>query len=156
MANERRPDAWIRDLQNVADTKLVQSLVEDFRHGIASSGGSMIPGQRPASTVTVVGSGKVQEPVLGPKWRPYQEPAPEPTDRSGWRDAEALKPPPGVALIDQLVDQQDLADLEARCREQAARMGLPYPDWLKMTQQQLRDRRERKEKADKARKETPK
>jgi hypothetical protein len=61
-----------------------------------------------------------------------------------------------VALIDQLCDAADLADFEARAREQAARMGISYPDWLKLMEKDLRERRERKEKAAKDRKETPK
>jgi hypothetical protein len=61
-----------------------------------------------------------------------------------------------VALVDQLVDQQDLLDFAARAQELAAASGLSYADWLKMTEQQLRDRRERKEKAAKDRKATPK
>jgi hypothetical protein len=35
-------------------------------------------------------------------------------------------------------------------------MGIPYADWLRLAEKDLRERRERKEKADKARKETPK
>jgi hypothetical protein len=143
-------------MRDVADDALVKSLVDDFRHGIPSSGGSMIPGQRPASTVSVVGSGKVSSPELSPKYRAYQPEEGPPADRSGWRDAQALKSPEGVALVDALCDQQDLQDLEARCRQEAARMGIGYGDWLKLMEKDLRDRRERKEKAGKDRKETPK
>jgi hypothetical protein len=150
------PFQWVKDLRRTVDTDLMKQIVEDFRRGPPSSGGSMIPGQRSASTVTVVGSGKVQTPDVGPKYRPYQEPAAEPTDRSGWRDTPQLKPPEGVALVDQLVDQQDMLDFAARAQEQAAAMGIPYADRLRMMEQDLRDRRARKEKADKARKETPK
>jgi hypothetical protein len=151
MADDRHPNAWIRDLRNVADDALVKSLVDDFRHGIATSGGSMIPGQRPASTVSIVGAGRTVEPSLGPAYRPYQEPAPEPADRSGWRDAQALKTPEGVSLVDQLVEAQDLADLEARGRQEAQRMGIGYGDWLKLMEKDLRERRERREKAARAR-----
>jgi hypothetical protein len=49
-----------------------------------------------------------------------------------------------------------LLDFAARAQEQAAAMGIPYSDWLRMMEQDLRDRKARKEKADKARKETPK
>jgi hypothetical protein len=140
-------------MRNVADDALVKSLVNDFRHGIASSGGSMIPGQRPASTVTVVGSGKVQDAGLGPKYRAYQPPEDTPADRSGWRDAQALKPPPGVDLVDKLVFQQDVADLEARGRQEAAAMGISLRDWVQL---QIRERQAQKERAAKDRKETPK
>jgi hypothetical protein len=102
----------------------------------------MIPGQRPASTVSVVGSGRVQDAGLGPKYRAYQPPPEDtPVDRSGWRDAQALKPPPGVALVDELVFQQDVADLEARGRQEAAAMGISLRDWVKL---QMRERQDKK------------
>jgi hypothetical protein len=91
-------------------------------------------------------------PIAKPKGQPSEEPQ----DRSGWRDAPQLRQPDGVALVDQLVDQQDLLDFAARARELAAASGLSYGDWLRMMEQDLRDRKARKEKADKARKETPK
>jgi hypothetical protein len=135
------PQPWMRDAVKIADNALVKSIVEDFRHGIPSSGGSVIPGQRPASTVSVVGSGKVQDAGLGPKYRQYQAPPEDTADRSGWRDAQALKPPEGVALVDELVFQQDVADLAAKGREQAAAMGISLADWVKL---QLRERQEKK------------
>jgi hypothetical protein len=141
MADDRHPYAWVRDLRNVADDALVKSLVEDFRHGIASSGGSMIPGQRPASTVSVVGSGKVQDPVLGPKYRPVDHSAITDQPGSGWKEGTPLRPPPGISWVDELVFQQDLADLEAKGREQAAAMGISFGDWVKL---QLRERQEKK------------
>ena len=151
MANERHPNAWIGDMRSVVDTKLMQDIVNDNR-SCPSSGGSMIPNK-----VSVVGAGRTVDPTLGPKYRPYQEPPPEePADRSGWRDTPQLKPPEGVALVDQLVAQQDMLDFAARAQEQAKAMGIPYADWLRLAEKDLRERRERKEKADKARKETPK
>jgi hypothetical protein len=92
-------------------------------------------------------------PIAKPK---ASQPSEEPQDRSGWRDAPQLRQPDGVGLVDQLVDQQDLLDFAARARELAAASGLSYGDWLRMMEQDLRDRKARKEKADKARKETPK
>jgi hypothetical protein len=110
----------------------------------------------PSSNVTVVGSGKVQDFDVGPKYRPYKPPPTEeeaPSERSGWREPTPLKPPPGVALVDQLVFQQDVADLEARGRQEAAAMGISLRDWVKL---QMRERQAQKEKAAKDRKETPK
>jgi hypothetical protein len=143
----KRPE-YVNDLIKACPNDLMKSIVEDNRSR-PSSGGSMLP------KVSVVGAGRVSTPDIGPAYRPYQEPAPEPADRSGWRDTPQLKPPDGVALVDQLVDQQDLLDFAARAQEQAAAMGIPYRDWLRLMEQDLRDRRARKEKADKARKETP-
>jgi hypothetical protein len=141
-------DEWMRDLvRNVGD-KAVADIVSDFRRSPPSSGGS--------TNVQIVGAGKTVDPDPGAKYRAYQ-PHPEDTaDRSGWRAAEGLRPPPGVALVDELVMAQDLRDLEARCREQAATMGLSYPDWLRLMEKDLRDRKSQKEKAAKDRKETPK
>jgi hypothetical protein len=158
--NERHPNAWVRDLRNVADDALVKSLVEDFRHGIASSGGSMIPGQRPASTVTVVGSGKVSTPDVGPAYRAYVAPPEEPADRSGWRDSPQLKPPEGVALVDQLVDHQDKLDLIERVKQlggtqalaraeaelKAQQQGLSHEEWSKLSEKDLADRKARQAK----------
>jgi hypothetical protein len=46
-----------------------------------------------------------------------------------------------VALVDELVFQQDVADLEARGRQEAAAMGISLRDWVKL---QLRERQEKK------------
>jgi hypothetical protein len=46
-----------------------------------------------------------------------------------------------------LVFQQDVADLEARGRQEAAAMGISLADWVKM---QLRERQAQKEKAAKS------
>jgi hypothetical protein len=137
------PQPWMKAAVNVADDALVKSLVEDFR-GYRPEPRS--PLNQPSQTVVPVGAGKV---VGG-------DDAPVASGGTGWADSPELKPPPGVALVDQLVAQQDLADFEARCREQASRMGMSYPDWLRLMEKDLRERRERREKAAKARKETPK
>jgi hypothetical protein len=144
------PQPWVRAAVNVCDTDLLKAIVADNRNP-PSSGGSHLP------NVQIVGAPRVQTPDVGPKYRAYQPPPEDtPADRSGWREQTPLRPPEGVNYVDALCDQQDLADFEARCREQAARMGISYPDWLKLMEKDLRDRRERKEKAAKDRKETPK
>jgi hypothetical protein len=124
-------DSWVRRSLKACPNDLMRQIVADNA------------GDRPTYS----------SPLPKPK---ASQPSEEPQDRSGWRDAQALKSPDGVSLVDQLVDQQDLLDFAARARELAAASGLSYGDWLKLTEQQLRDRRERREKADKARKETPK
>jgi hypothetical protein len=136
-------DDWLRRSLGACNNKLMADIVNDNR-GDRPTSGSMIPSA--PSKVTPVGSGKVV--TAGETEAPQ--------DRSGWRDSLPLRQPDSVALVDQLVNQQDLLDFEARCREQAARMGISYPDWLRLMEKDLRDRRERKEKAAKDRKETPK
>ena len=148
MADKMQP--WMKDAVRAVNTDLMQDIVNDNR-----------PPPRPAappSNVTVVGSGRVQDFDVGPAYRPYVPPpteeAPaERSERSGWQGQTELKPPPGVALVDELVFQQDVADLEARGRQEAAAMGISLRDWVKL---QMRERQAQKEKAAKDRKETPK
>ena len=91
---------WQRDLIKTCPDDLMKNIVADNRSR-PSSGGSMIP------TVSLIGAGKVSTPDIGPKYRPYQEPAPEPADRSGWRDTPALKQPDGLQHIDRMLDEED-------------------------------------------------
>jgi hypothetical protein len=123
-------DDWVRRSLKACPNDLMRSIVEDNRGDVPT----------------------YSSPIAKPKGQPSEEPQ----NRSGWRDAPQLRQPDGVALVDQLVDQQDLLDFAARAQELAAAMGLSYGDWLRMMEQDLRDRKARKEKADKARKETPK
>jgi hypothetical protein len=111
MAN-RRLEEYEADLVRNVNTDLVRAIVEDNRSR-PSSGGSMIPNK-----VTVVGAGKVSTPDYGPKYRAYQ-PAPE--NRSGWREAPKVDDwkPPGLEIMDRLVDHQDLIDRAARIKELA-------------------------------------
>jgi hypothetical protein len=152
MAEKMQP--WMKAAIAVAGDDVLRDIVNDNRNPPRPAA--------PPSNVVPQGAGKVQTFDVGPAYRPIdpslrQPPKEEaPAERSGWRDQQALKPPDGVALVDQLCDQQDLADFEARCREQAARMGISYPDWLRLMEKDLRERRERREKAAKDRKETPK
>jgi hypothetical protein len=111
------------------------------------------PVAAPSANVTVVGSGRVQDFDVGPKYRPYVPPKEEdtkPTERPGWQPETPLRQPDGLREIDAMVMAQDLADLEARGRAEAARMGISFHDWVKLTEKDLRERRERREKAAKA------
>jgi hypothetical protein len=137
------PYQYWRDLVRAVPTSVVQDIVADNRNR-PSSGGSVLP------TVKVLGAGTVVTGTDGAAHTPAQNHGwTEPPRTENWRA-------PGIDIIDRLVDQQDERDLEARCREQAATMGLSYGDWLRLMEKDLRDRRERKEKAAKDRKETPK
>jgi hypothetical protein len=135
--------SWLQRSLGACSNKMMADIINDNR-GDRPTSGSMIPSQ--PSKVVPVGSGKVV--TAGESEAPQ--------DRSGWRDSPQLRQPDGVSLVDQLVDQQDLLDFAARARELAAASGLSYGDWLRMMEQDLRDRKARKEKADKVRKETPK
>jgi hypothetical protein len=107
--NDAIPE-YMKDLAANVPTDLMKSIVEDNRSR-PSSGGSMLP------TVKVVGAGTVQTGDVGPKYRPYQEP--EPADRSGWRDAQALKQPDGLQHIDRMLDEEDRIWRGQRIRELA-------------------------------------
>jgi hypothetical protein len=102
LVNTLRLPEWQRDLINTCPDDLVKSIVSDNRSQ-PSSGGSHLPN----ATVSLIGAGKVSTPDIGPKYRPYQPPAEEPADRSGWRDAQALKPPEGLQHIDRMLDEED-------------------------------------------------
>jgi hypothetical protein len=141
---ERRPlQPWEKAAIGVCNTDMLKDIVADNR-----------PPPRPAaepSTVTIVGSGRVQDFDVGPAYRPIDprllHPKEEaPAERSGWKDGVPLRQPDGVALVDQLVDQQDMLDFAARAQQLAAASGLSYADWLRLTERQLRERKERLEK----------
>jgi hypothetical protein len=104
----------------------------------------MIPGQRRDSTVTVVGSGKVSSPDVGPKYRPVDHSAITDQPGSGWTEPTPLRSPDGINYVDALVFQQDVADLEARGRQEAAALGISLADWVKM---QIEARKAAQEKA---------
>jgi hypothetical protein len=90
----------------------MRDIVADNRNR-APTGGSHLP------TVKILGAGTVTTGDDGAKYRPYQPPETE-EDRSGWRDAQALQPPPGIDLIDQMVAAQDERDLIERAKQMAA------------------------------------
>jgi hypothetical protein len=102
---------WVVDLVRNVPTDLVRDVVNDNR------------GDRPLSGATpkvqIQGAGTVTTGDGGPKYRPYQ-PTADDTDRSGWRDAPQLKPPPGLEIIDAMVAAQDERDLVQRANELAA------------------------------------
>jgi hypothetical protein len=102
----------MKDAVRAVGTNLLQDIVNDNRPA---------PTKAPSANVTVVGSGRVQEPELGPAYRPYKPPEEDtPTDRSGWRGSTPLKPPEGIDLIDEMVAAQDQKDLAERVKQAAA------------------------------------
>jgi hypothetical protein len=109
--NDRHPNAWIGDMRRVADTRLVQDLVNDFRNY------SPTPRADPSAKVQVQGAPTVKTGDVGPQHRPIDTDAT--TDRSGWQEAPKVDDwkPPGVEIMDQMMDQQDRIDRAQRIRE---------------------------------------
>jgi hypothetical protein len=107
------PYEYWRDLARAVPTSVVQDLVRDFRNY------SPTPRPDPSAKVIPQGAGKVVGGDDGVAHRAYQ-PTEDTTDRSGWRDAPQLKPPPGIDLIDQMVAAQDERDLIERAKQMAA------------------------------------
>ena len=110
----RRPEMpdWQRDLVRNVDTDQVRDIVNDNRSPPRPAA--------PPSNVTVVGSGKVQDFDVGPKYRPYVPPKEEATtDRSGWVEAKSIDSwrPPGVDLCDRIADHFASLDRAERVRE---------------------------------------
>jgi hypothetical protein len=100
----KRPE-YINDLTKAVPDQLVRQIAQDFR--------SYNPAPRGAgSTVTVVGSGKVQ--TAG-------ENVPTAGNGSGWCDSPQIRDwkPPGLEHMDAMLDEADRRDRAARIREMA-------------------------------------
>jgi hypothetical protein len=122
-------DDWLRRSLKACGNDVMRDIVGDSRRGDIHARASVIPTPKATSQQSET-----------------------PADRSGWRDAPAIKPPEGVAIIDKLVDMQDKLDAAARARQ----FGLSHEQWAKLSEKDLKDRQAQKEKAAKDRKETPK
>ena len=96
---------YMADLANAVPTDVVKSLVSDFRRGPASLGGS-------TATVQVVGAGRV---IDGDDVKRGT------TSQNGWVEAPSTSnwKPPGLSIMDAMMDQQDAIDRAARARELA-------------------------------------
>ncbi len=84
---------WVRNMAAAVPTDAVRSVVHDLRRGVAEPS-SIMP-------------------------QPSQ---PQVERGSGWREQNPLGPPSGVAICDQLVDQQDRVD-KADLARRLARSG---------------------------------
>jgi hypothetical protein len=103
---ERMPE-WMADLvRNVGD-KAVRDIVNDFRSY------NPHPTQDPRAKVSVQGAGRVVTGDDGAAHRPL--------DRSGWTEPPKVDSwrPPGVEIMDQMMDQQDAIDKAQRIKELA-------------------------------------
>jgi hypothetical protein len=108
--NASRLPEWQRDLIETVPDHLVKQIAEDFRKGPPPAGPTLPP-------VRVMGAPTVKTGDVGPQHRPIDTDAT--TDRSGWQEApkvDAWKPP-GVEIMDEMMDQQDRIDRAARIRE---------------------------------------
>ena len=98
---------WAHDLVKNVDDKQVRDLVNDFRNY------SVGPSQGPAAKVTVQGAGKVVTGDDGPKHRSYGQ--------GGWVEAPKVDSwrPPGLSVMDAMMDQADALDKAERVRKLA-------------------------------------
>jgi hypothetical protein len=101
------PYEYMRDLIRAVPDKLVRDIVNDFRSY------NPHPTQDPSAKVSVQGAGRVVTGDDGPAHRPL--------DRSGWQEPPKVDSwrPPGVEIMDRMMDQQDAVDRAARVRELA-------------------------------------
>jgi hypothetical protein len=97
----------MRDCVNVVDDKLMRSIVEDFRRGPPPPGPTL-------PKVSVVGAGTVTTGDDGPKHRPFEQ-------GQGWVNPPQVDQwkPPGLSVMDRLMDQQDALDKAERIRKLA-------------------------------------
>jgi hypothetical protein len=98
---ERMPE-WMRDMTRAVDDKLVADLVSDARaHNVIHSNG-------PVNKVTVQGAGAVVTGTDGAAHR-----------GSGWSEPPSIDSwkPPGLEIMDAMVDEQDRIDRAKRALE---------------------------------------
>jgi hypothetical protein len=146
------PQPWMRDAQRVADDKLVADIVNDFR---SYNPAPRSPLNQPPQTVVPVGAGKVVD----------GSDAPVASGGTGWADSPQIRDwrPPGLEHMDRMMDAQDAIDRAARARElieasaiqraeaeiKAQQMGLSHEDWSKLSEADLKARKEEKKLRDK-------
>jgi hypothetical protein len=70
---------------------------------------------------------------------------PEPQNRTGWVDPPKIRPPEGIEHVDRLVDMQDKLDAAARARQ----LGLSPQEWARLSEADLKARKEQQEKKQK-------
>jgi hypothetical protein len=112
---------WATRSQGVCDDKLMADIVNDNRGGPST----------------------YSSPLPKPKATSQQ--SEEPQDRSGWRDAVPLRSPDGLQHVDRLVDMQDKLDAAARARQ----LGLSHEEWMRLSEADLKARKEQQEKKQK-------
>jgi hypothetical protein len=109
-------DDWVRRSRRVCDDKLMADIVGDAQRGDIHARAPVIPAKTNQTDT--------------------------PTDRSGWREATPIKPPDGVALVDELVDMQDKLDAAQRARQ----LGLSHEEWARLSEADIKARKAAQEK----------
>ena len=141
-------DDWIRRSRRVVDDQLMKDIVGDSQRGDIHGRASVIP---------------------PPKAKAQQSEEPQKPYTHGWVEPPKIKPPEGIDLIDSMVSAQDERDLLQRAKEMAAAqharkmmaeaelqrseeekqakaMGLSHADWSRMSEADLKARKEQQEK----------
>jgi hypothetical protein len=125
----KRPE-YVNDLEQAVPTDLVRSIVADNRRG------GDIHGRASAFPKATNQPGEER-----------------PRSNHGWADTPPLRPPEGIDLIDRMVSAQDERDLIERAKQMAAArqaramveaeaMGLSHEEWSRMSEADLKARKE--------------
>jgi hypothetical protein len=108
-------DDWLRRSLKACPNDVMRDIVNDARRGDIHARASVIPQKTNQTT----------EP---------------PRSQNGWVDPPKIRPPEGVALVDQLVDMQDKLDAAARARQ----LGLSHEEWARLSEKDTEARKEQK------------
>jgi hypothetical protein len=99
---------WMEDLvRNVGD-RAVRDIVNDARRGDIHARASAIPGKPPTSTVRPLDAGPVKD----------GSDAPVASTGTGWAESPQVNDwkPPGLSIMDRMMDQADALDRAERIR----------------------------------------
>src|SRR6516164_2458546 len=144
-------DDWLRRSLKACPNDVMRDIVGDARRGDIHGRASIIPQPKAPAK----GQQQSEEPQ-----KPYTH---------GWVEPPKIKPPEGIDLIDSMVSAQDERDLLQRAKEMAAAqharkmmaeaelqrseeekqakaMGLSHADWSRMSEADLKARKEQQEK----------
>jgi hypothetical protein len=105
-------DDFVTRSRRVVDDQLMKDIIGDARRGDIHGRAAVIPQSKASQTE-------------------------EPKNRSGWVEPSPLRSPEGLEHVDRLVDQQDRIDAAARAHQ----MGLSYSEWLKLSEQDIANRK---------------
>ena len=113
------PD-WLHRARSVCNDKLMADIVNDNRTGPST----------------------YSSPIATPQAKRQPSEEPQKPYTHGWVDPTPLRQPEGLEHVDRLVDMQDKIDAAARAQQ----MGLSHEEWVKMSEKNLKERKERQEK----------
>jgi hypothetical protein len=112
-------DDWVTRSRKACPDDLMRAIVEDNRGGPPTYSSPIPPAKRQQQS---------EEPQ-----KPYTY---------GWVDAAPLSRPAGIEHVDALCDMQDKLDAAQRARQ----MGLSPEEWAKLSEKDIKDRKEQQEK----------